>query len=195
MALMSHGIWRVIDLVLVGVLFFAPLIFLVWIYNDADERYNSGCFWVVIILIFNWFGIIYYFVMRYFFERKYSVPTLDEKFPLHTSHLGKFGRGIIGKSDRGSEDKKTMHGGPDWPDAPEFRDYHAEDLIEQRKFDEAEAYLRDMAKIARADDDEKRITTYRYYYKKMTDLRKETPQLKNEDDDSKFDPRKPRGMK
>jgi len=192
---MAHGIWRVIDLVLVGVLFFAPLIFLVWIYNDADERYNSGCFWVIIILIFNWFGIIYYFVMRYFFERKYSVPTLDEKFPLHTSHLGKFGRGIIGKSDRGSEDKKTMHGGPDWPDAPEFRDSHAEDLIEQRKFDEAEAYLRDMAKIARADDDEKRITTYRYYYKKMTDSREAVPPREDEDDGSKFDPRKPRGMK
>ena len=166
-----QGFMHGLDLFLVFIVFLLPVILLVYIYNDAEERYNSGCFWVIIIFFFSWFGIIYYFVMRYFFERKTTAQTLGEQFPIDTSHMGKFGRGIAGQSGPDMS-KKTVFGKEN-PDAPEFRDYHAEELIEEAKYDEAEKYLRDMAAIAKKDEDAKRITTYRYYFNRIQELKKE----------------------
>ena len=71
----------------------------------------------------------------------------------------------------GAREQKTIFG-KESPAAPEFHDYRAEELIKDGKYDEAQKYLLDMAEIAKRDGDAKRVTTYRYYYNRIEELRK-----------------------
>lgn len=155
--------WTAIDLTLVLLVFLLPLIALIWIYNDAEERYGEGCLWVIVILVFSWFGIIFYLLMRFFTRRGETSQSFESRFPTGGRDLGRLGRGVPGAQTYESREDK-------WPDAPEFRDYRAEELIDDEKFDEAEVYLKDMAAIARKEGNEKRITTYRFYYGKLKEL-------------------------
>ena len=160
---MSPGTWHILDLVLVFIVFLLPIIALIWIYNDAEERYNAGCLWVVVIVLFSWFGIIFYFLMRYFTRGGETSQSYESRFPTGGRDLGKLGRGVPGAHTYESREDN-------WPDAPEFRDYRAEELIDDGKYEEAETYLKDMAAMARKEGAEKRITTYRFYYGKLKEL-------------------------
>ena len=163
-----------LDLLIIIILVLLPWVLLFYIYNDAENRYGSGCMWVIIIILFGWLGIIAYFVMRYFFERPTTARRLGEQFPVDTSHMGRLGRGVMGRTGgTGAREQKTVFG-KESPTAPEFRDYRAEELIDEGKYDEAEKYLREMAEIAKREGDAKRVTTYRYYYNRIVEFRKDT---------------------
>jgi hypothetical protein len=166
-----HGFMHGLDLTLFIIISFLPLILLIYIYNDAEDKYSNGCMWAIIIIFTSWIGIILYFIMRYFFERSTTAKTLGDQFPIDTSHMGRFGHGIAGQS--GPETGKQTVFGKENPDAHEFRDYHAEELIEEARYEDAEVYLREMAEIAKRDGDAKRVTTYRYYYNKIQELKLE----------------------
>lgn len=155
--------WAAIDITTLIIFLLLPLIALIWIYNDAEDRYGEGCLWAIVVFIFGWLGIIFYLLMRIFTRRGETGRSFESRFPTGGRDLGKLGRGIPGAQSYESREDK-------WPDAPEFRDYRAEELINDEEFDEAEAYLKDMAAIARKEGNEKRITTYRFYYGKLKEL-------------------------
>ncbi|MEP0815206.1 MAG: hypothetical protein HRF49_11165 [bacterium] len=89
-------------------------------------------------------------------------------------------------------DKKYSHSASDrkyeerYPDAPEFRDYRAEDLLDERKYKEAEEYLRQMADIAKAEGNNRRLTTYRYYFGRLIEFRQKYPAQQSEESDSRI---------
>lgn len=141
-----------------------------WIYGDADDHGQNGCLWLLLWVMFGWWALIVYLFIRGPAGRDTSVPTLDEFYKEDRSQFDRFGRG----AQSGAVREKVREPEP-VPDAPEFTDHHVEELIEERSYDEAEKYLREMIAIARDEGDEKRIDTYRYYYDHLKKSEKESP--------------------
>lgn len=156
----------IISLVVVGIYFGI----LLWLYSDAEENYNTGCLWVILVLFFNFPALAIYLI---FFklqnlrtDSNHRATNRNEDFSIRAQYIPKPRKGRDPTSASGG----TMAGFT--PADPDFTDTTLDRMIEDGKFSDARDYLDDMLRVAKELNDQKGHTNYLAYRTKIAQAQK-----------------------
>jgi len=167
----DSGYWRPLTIIYPIFMIVAGI----WVYVDANERVGNGWLWGTIAFAVPPIGLPLYYILIALYgwqnsrqrsgpeqagreqlerERKKLVMQgeLERQKYLHDAeeHGGTLFNPAIGM---GSKGQGFRH----------FTDARAEELIQERRYDEALAYLRDLYAVAREENDGRAADTYRSY--------------------------------
>lgn len=157
-----------------GPAFLGPIIYLFsflvwiailfWVYSSAEDNFNSGCLWFIIVFIFGFLGLIVYLIVYISSRRASGHRAVDRNADLNVRAIYRNGSGPQSPSGQWGQSAPTSRGiKPD----PNFRDEDLDRLIEAGKLAEAREYLRDMKSLAREMNDTTTLNNYNQYDRKI----------------------------
>ena len=139
-----------------------PLLLLFWIYGDAEENGQSGCLWVILVMIFSYPALIVYLLLFHGMPamRRPSSPRRDEDLQYRSMYRSEI-------SDPGTKYPNTWGEPSKMVSAPkgdaDFFDEELDKLIMAGKISEARKYMRDMISMAKEMGDSKGMANYKLY--------------------------------
>jgi hypothetical protein len=141
---------------------------LVWVYNSAEENFNAGCLWFIIVFLFPFLGLVIYLIVYLTSQRpapRHRAVNRNADFNIRAAYTDRNGSssgqppsgqwGHAGGSSRGIK-----------PD-PAFRDEDLDRMIAAGRLSEAREYLRDMKSLAREMNDTTTLNNYSQYDRKI----------------------------
>ncbi|MCX6645210.1 MAG: hypothetical protein NTY09_02455 [bacterium] len=157
---------------ILSILFMALYIgLLFWVFNDAEENFNAGCLWAILVFFFNLPALAIYLII---FKPTASLPARahkavdrNEDFSIRQQYMtNKPRKGRDPSLDTGG----TMAGFT--PPDSDFSDPALDELIEAGKFSDARDYLDDMLRVAKELNDQKGYSNYANYKSKIGQAQK-----------------------
>ena len=148
---------------------FIELAIIVWIYNDAESNYNSGCLWLILVWFFGPLALIAYLIISFRDKRivDHRAVNRSDDFEYRSRYRPSTRPTPIIYGAKLSQPEISS------PD-PGFVDEAAEKLIRDGKLSEARQHVKDMMAVAREMSDQRMIANYRKYEAKIAEASKRT---------------------
>ena len=140
---------------------------LFWVYNNAEENYNAGCLWTLVVLVFGFLGLVIYLIVMFSPQRAPRHYAVDRNADFNVRAIYRDGTAASpGRPPSGQWGHPAGSSRGLKPD-PGFRDEDLDRLISSGRLSEAREYLRDMKSLAREMNDTTTLNNYSQYDQKI----------------------------